>query len=253
MHTFVGNNPSQLYTELVAGVMTRGRMISPRGMPTDELSQVMTSITEPMKRLVLVPRRNLNPFFLVAESMWIMGGRADAEFILYYNSKLKQFLDPECPQYFHGAYGERIRNHNRSLKRRSMGHPVSDYTCDQLGSVVNRLLEDRDSRRAVITLWNPCWDNGESNDIPCNDMVFFKIRDGKLCATVINRSNDLNLGFPSTNVFQFSVFQEVVARLVDVDVGEYVHFSDSLHIYQDDPITDRVMLELPYPFQHQQN
>jgi hypothetical protein len=70
-----------------------------------------------------------------------------------------------------------------------------------------------------------------SKDIPCNTHVYFKVRDGKLRMTVCNRSNDLIWGAYGANVVHFSMLQEYVAGHLGLECGEYVQFSDSLHVY----------------------
>ena len=67
-------------------------------------------------------------------------------------------------------------------------------------------------------------------DIPCNDIVMLKIREGKLITTIGNRSNDLHLGLP-TNIFQFSFLTELIAGALGVELGTQTHNSQSLHVY----------------------
>lgn len=228
--TFICDNPSELYPALVKAIHMFGEATSPRGLKTLELRRVNAVIKSPRERLVLVPGRGINPFFLVAESMWILHGSSNSEQILPYNRGLARFLD-EGDIHFHGAYGERIRGHYWYGRDQKCYHKVK--TIDQLAFVVDKLQEDPDSRQAVIVLWDPFLDSKVSKDIPCNDMLFFKVRDGRLNMTVLNRSNDVHLGFPVTNTFQFTMIQEVVALMLGVDMGTYCQFSDSLHMYMD--------------------
>lgn len=74
-----------------------------------------------------------------------------------------------------------------------------------------------------------------SKDIPCNDLIMFKIRDGELNMTVCCRSNDAILGAYGANAVQFSMIQEFVARAVGVRVGVYRQISDSFHVYSSQP------------------
>ena len=78
------------------------------------------------------------------------------------------------------------------------------------------LDENPNTRQAVISIWNPLLDLGVSTkDMPCNDMLMFKIRDKKLITTIQNRSNDLHLGLP-TNIFQFSFMPELMSQCLNV-------------------------------------
>jgi hypothetical protein len=74
----------------------------------------------------------------------------------------------------------------------------------------------------------------DGKDFPCNDLLKFKIRDGKLNLTVNNRSNDLHWGTFGANLCQFATIQELVASWLGIGVGEYNQESDSLHIYVQD-------------------
>lgn len=67
-------------------------------------------------------------------------------------------------------------------------------------------------------------------DIPCNLLSLLKVRDGKLEWNQINRSNDLFLGIPH-NIVQFTFLQEILAGWLNLEVGNYYHMSDSLHLY----------------------
>ena len=91
----------------------------------------------------------------------------------------------------------------------------------------------------MVTLWNaeldlPGEDGRPANpDIPCNLLSMLKVRNDRLDWTQVLRSNDLILGVPH-NVVQFTTLQEVVAGWLGVEVGCYVHISDSLHVYEHD-------------------
>jgi thymidylate synthase len=247
---FTCESPSDIYLDIINEILKRGHVVSPRGMETKELTRCMSITRNPMKRLVLVPNRKINPFFLVAEAIWILAGRADSEYIIQFNKGLARFLDKGNP-FFHAPYGERIRRHYQSCQLDgvhlySKGLDFYMHWIDQVVTVVETLKKDPDSRRAVICLWDPYLDTKESNDIPCNDMVFFKIRENKLHMTVINRSNDAILGFPVTNLFQFSMLMELIANLLGVEMGTYCQWSDNLHIYTDQKIVDE-LLSVEYP------
>ena len=82
------------------------------------------------------------------------------------------------------------------------------------------------------------------NDIPCNIMSMLKIRDGKLNWTQVMRSNDLYLGLPYDAVL-FTSLQEIVAGWLGLDVGEYVHYCDSLHYYVAQKMTVDKQKSLP--------
>jgi len=91
------------------------------------------------------------------------------------------------------------------------------------------------SRQAVLQIWNSQMDmpnpNPKSKDIPCNLVSHLLVRDGKLEWLQVMRSNDFFWGLPY-NIIQFTTLQEVIAGWLGLDIGSYVHISDSLHAYE---------------------
>ena len=205
------------------------RDISPRGIKTVEYRWPFSTVYLcPTERVLFSPVRDANPFFHLFESIWILAGRRDVKTLAHFNSKISQFSDDGIV--FHAAYGHRIRR------------GVTLDCPDQLLGTIELLKRDPDTRRAVMSIWDPRVDSmGGSKDIPCNDMIFFKIRDGVLNMTVLNRSNDIILGAYGANVVQFSMLQEFIAHAVGVGVGVYTQVSDSFHYYPDEPATKRVI------------
>lgn len=172
---------------------------------------------QPNNQLLLLRNRKFNPYFAVVESAWILSGRDDLRCLKSIINSYDKFSDDKVT--LNGAYGYRMRN---------------AFGIDQLNALINLLIDSPLTRRAVITLFTPSdLLNNKSMDIPCNTTLFFKIRNGRLDLTVINRSNDLFLGIPY-NVFAFNVIQHFVAEKIQIEVGLQRHFTDSLHLYQDD-------------------
>lgn len=196
------------------------REVSPRGMRTLEADgPVITEYLDPMRRVLFSETRDANPFFHLFEALWILAGRDDVGFLSYFNARMKDYSDDGVK--FNAPYGHRLRNH--------------PFVGDQLHKVVDILKGDPDSRRAVATIWYPDKDLRDSKDVPCNDMVMFKIRDGKLNMTVKNRSNDILWGAYGANAVQFAFILEYVASALGVPPGKYYQVSDSYHVYLDGP------------------
>jgi thymidylate synthase len=89
----------------------------------------------------------------------------------------------------------------------------------------------------VLQIWDSRVDlpNAEgkesSQDIPCNVVSLLKVRNGALEWTQILRSNDIFRGQPY-NFVQFTTLQEVIAGWLNLELGSYNQFSDSLHVYK---------------------
>ena len=228
MMIFEGKNGNQLYLKTLKYILQNGKQTNPRGLLTKELYPALTKIELPQERFLSCYGRNINPFFLTAEALWILAGKGDVEWISYYNSKLKEY-DDGSPN-FHGAYGMRLRRYgtfkdNTHMLWRGYGE------IDQFKSVINKLKKDKYTRQAVMCLWNPFFDNSPSKDYPCNNLTYLKIRNNKLHLHQILRSNDVNLGLYPTNVFQWSMVQEYLASALGLKMGHLLFYSDSLHCY----------------------
>lgn len=219
------NDAFYQFKEIATGSPDEWRHISPRGIPTMEyLGPVITEYARPDERVLFDQTRDANPFFHFFESLWILGGRRDVQFLHQFNPKMADYSDDG--ETFHAAYGHRLRKHFVREDGQYL-EPV-----DQILEIVAMLKRDPDTRQAVMAIWDPAADlNVQSRDIPCNDMVFFKVREGALRMTVMCRSNDVIWGAYGTNVVQFSMLQELVARAGGFGIGNYRQYSDSFHVY----------------------
>lgn len=178
---------------------------------------VVTTYLSPTERVLFSPERDANPFFHLFESLWMLAGRNDVQFLTTLNKRMADYSDDGVTQ--HGAYGFRWREW---------------FEFDQLQYVIDLLRKDPSTRRAVLAMWSASDDlmlvHG-GKDVPCNTHVYFKVRDGKLMMTVCNRSNDMLWGAYGANGVHMSYLQEYVANKVGVGVGSYTQMSDSLHVY----------------------
>lgn len=100
----------------------------------------------------------------------------------------------------------------------------------QLKYVVNELKRDKNSRRAVLTIYDAKEHHKYEYDTPCTMNVSFVIEDDKLCMSVYMRSNDLWFGF-CNDQYCFSKLQELVADHLNIEIGWYYHFATDLHLY----------------------
>lgn len=195
-----------------------------------EMLDVKTHITNPYRRCVGGYGRNINIFFLLAEAMWIALGRKDVDWLVLFNKQMAKYSDDG--KSFHAPYGYRLRHWgNRSEDSFVDENSQAARGYDQLSDAVRLFGENSNTRQVVMSIWNPMLDLGfKTKDIPCNDIVMMKIRNGFLITTIANRSNDLHLGLP-TNIFQFSFLAEIVANVLGIRMGTQTHNSQSLHVY----------------------
>jgi thymidylate synthase len=226
---YSNENTTQIYMDALLDLVKNGEQCSPRGKVIKELRPVVIEYTNPRNRVTFLKGRVINPFFQLAEALWIIEGRSDVKWLAEYNSNIGQFSDDGT--FFNAPYGERLRNWNKSDANRFILNPI-----DQLRDVYNKIKTDKDTRQAVAVIYNPLFDNSDhhTKDTPCNMLLTFKVRNNKLDLTVYNRSNDLHWGTFGANLCQFSTIQEMMASWLDVGIGTYYQVTDSLHIYMDD-------------------
>lgn len=227
-----GESPSQMYMSSMLDLLLAGKELAPRGKRIKELRPVVFEFHNPLKRVTFLKGRVINPFFQLAESLWILRGGSDVKSLTPYNASIAQFSDDG--EYFNAPYGERLRRWGSNDASKTLINPI-----DQLKDCYEKLKADPDTRQAVAFIGNPHFDNSEytlngGKDIACNISIEFKIREGKLDVSVENRSNDLHWGTFGANLCQFATVQEAMASWLGIEVGTYFQKSDSLHIYLDE-------------------
>jgi thymidylate synthase len=102
-------------------------------------------------------------------------------------------------------------------------------TIDQIANVVNSIKSKPDSRRHIVTAWNPA----EVDDMalpPCHCLFQFYVADGKLSCQLYQRSADLFLGVPF-NIASYALLTEMMAQVTGLQPGEFVHSFGDVHLY----------------------
>lgn len=178
------------------------------------------AIEHPEERFLLLAERNDNPIAKIAESMWVLGGRDDLMYLSHYLPRAHEYSDDG--HIWRAAYGPRLRRWYR----------YGTTSVDQVEQCLRLLKADPDTRRAVMTIFDPAVDYCDSKDIPCNNWLQWLVRDDKLHMYVTIRSNDVMWGFSGINAFEWSVLQSYMANWLGVAVGEYHQYVGSLHLYE---------------------
>ena len=174
----------------------------------------MLTLKNPLARFSSTEKR-ATLLTCLGETLWYFSGSNRLGVIEYYIPSYRSFIDvTKRAKIAPGAYGPRIFGPNVELS--------------QLTRVVELLRVKNDTRQAVIQIFDRN-DIGKK-DVPCTCTLQFMARGGRLNMMTSMRSNDAYLGLPH-DVFAFTWLQEVVARTLALDVGDYHHAVGSLHLY----------------------
>ena len=108
--------------------------------------------------------------------------------------------------------------------------PGSDgEAIDQLGKVVEEIRRNPNSRRLVVSAWNPA-EVDKMALPPCHTLFQFYVADGRLSLQMYQRSADIFLGVPF-NVASYALMLMMVAQVTDLRAGEFIHTLGDAHIY----------------------
>lgn len=210
--------------------LSQGKEVESRNGKAIELIDTTRVLTNPKNRHLYLHGRTNNIYGTLGEVFWVLGGRTSSIYpvLNFFVPRAKDYSDDG--KNWRGAYGPRLCIGN------------------QIDGVVNTFLQDgKNSRRAVIAIYQPALDSfdsiaeqglGKSKDVPCSNFMWFWIRDNKLHCKLSMRSNDVIFGFSNINVVEFTILQEIILRKLqehegfqDVELGEYRHNAVNLHVY----------------------
>lgn len=102
-------------------------------------------------------------------------------------------------------------------------------TIDQIQNVIETIKTNPDSRRLIVSAWNP-EDVPNSALPPCHTLFQFYVNDNKLSCQLYQRSGDVFLGVPF-NIASYALLTHMIARQTGLEVGEFVHTLGDAHIY----------------------
>jgi hypothetical protein len=199
------------YADICRRILENGDDAAPRGKRTKEITGFSIHCWDPGPSLPTGTGRNLHSPIAAVEALQLIGGVLDPDALLSASYAFKEFMDGGT---FHGGYGQRVRG--------------------QIPAVVERLRSDRDSRRAVLNIWDPLHDLFVEgvNDYPCTLSIQFMLRRDTLEMHVNMRSNDVWRGL-AYDAFVFTQLQHVIAAALNVQTGAYTHHVGSMHVYEE--------------------
>ena len=169
------------------------------------------TIQDPTQKVITSPKRKFNQDYAEYEWEWYRKGDRDAKEIGERAKIWNQMMVPGTTE-VNSNYGY-FWNYN-----------------DQLNRVVNDLKLNKETRRAIIVHYILHELDRYKYDTPCNDVLNFYIKDGKLELTIFARSIDLVFGF-CNDQYTFAKLMEHVSYRIGYPVGGMHWFITNLHIY----------------------
>ena len=150
----------------------------------------------------------------------------DEQFAVVYKEQMelykKQVVENEA---FAEKFGDLGPIYGKQWRSWSTGND----SVDQITALIEGLKNNPDSRRHIVTAWNPS-EVSEMALPPCHAMFQFYVAEGKLSCQLYQRSADVFLGVPF-NIASYALLIHLIAKECDLEVGEFVHTLGDAHIY----------------------
>lgn len=178
---------------------------------------------------------------VVSELLWMIEGSSDERRLaeIHYGKPREELIGKSTIWTANADQQGRALGHKNTdtikelgpvygVQWRSWAGPEGDIV-DQLQSVLEGIYYDPNGRRHIISAWNP-------SDIhlmalpPCHCLFHFLVENGKLSCLLYQRSCDMFLGVPF-NIASYSLLTHICAKILRLDVGEFIWTGGDCHIY----------------------
>ena len=177
---------------------------------------------------------------LVGKStIWTANADAQGRSLGYINTDTRKELGP--------VYGHQWRGFNGA----NLNKDSFDYNegTDQISRLIHEIKTNPDSRRLILSAWNP-EQLSEMALPPCHALAQFRVIDNKLSCQLYQRSADMFLGVPF-NIASYSLLTHMIAQMCELKVGDFVWSGGDCHIYlnhfeQVNEQISRTPMSLPY-------
>jgi thymidylate synthase len=223
MRTYEGETFAEVYERVLTDVYhTPEYESSPRGMKIKEVTNAALVIHDPLFPLYENERRGSQLKYIGAELLWYFTGRNDVDFIERFAKFWRNIENGDGT--VNSAYGNLIFKE------------INEHDYTQWEWAYNSLINDKDSRQAIMHFNQPKHQVDSNKDFVCTLTGIFQIRNNKLNFTIDMRSNDLILGTP-TDIAFFCLLQQQMLKLLqpaypELELGTYTHIVHSIHVYE---------------------
>lgn len=172
---------------------------------------------------------------IVYELLWFLSGSTQVDYLQENGVRIwNEWATAEQTARFNRPagdlgpiYGHQWRNYGASKREDGSYH---NDGVDQIAQVVEQIKTNPNSRRLIVSGWNP----GEAEQValpPCHTLFQFFVADNKLSCQLYQRSADLFLGVPF-NIASYALLTHMVAQVCELEVGEFIWTGGDCHIYQ---------------------
>lgn len=166
----------------------------------------------------LVTTKKLHLKSIVHELLWFLAGDTNIAYLKAHGVSIwDEWADAD------GDLGPIYGAQWRSWPRRDGG------TVDQISWVVDEIRRNPDSRRLVVSAWNPA-DLDRMALAPCHCLFQFYVAEGRLSCQLYQRSADIFLGVPF-NIASYALLTHMVAQVTGLQPGDFVHSFGDAHLY----------------------
>jgi thymidylate synthase len=185
----------------------------------------------------LVTTKKLHVRSIIYELLWFLRGDTNIAYLNEHGVRIWDEWADEAGD-LGPVYGRQWRS-----------WPARDgSTIDQIAKLMERLRSDPDSRRLIVTAWNPA-DVDRMALPPCHCLFQFHVADGRLSCQLYQRSADVFLGVPF-NIASYALLTHMIAHVTGLRAGDFVHTLGDAHLYlnhldQADEQLSRTPLPLP--------
>ena len=129
------------------------------------------------------------------------------------------------------VYGKQFLSSKNNNFSYTYGQRLMGGSIDQIQSIIDRINNNKNTRRGIATTWIPTID-AVKDEVPCMILVDFKLRK-RLQLTAVFRSHDFYGAYPF-NIYRLSKLQDYVAKRISAKSGGITVLSVSAHIYEND-------------------
>ncbi len=192
--------------------------------------------------LPLLTTKKVNFAAVLHELLWFLKGDTNIKYLVDNNVNIwnewpyKEFMESEeFNNETQEEFIERIKTDDEFAKKHGNLGPVygkqwRDFLgVDQIAKVVEQIKNNPDSRRHIVSAWNPT----EVDNMllpPCHSLFQFYVVNGKLSTQLYQRSADLFLGVPF-NIASYSILNMLISHHLGLENGEFIHTTGDTHIY----------------------